>query len=79
MFRNGFAKTAGIFFVLMMLFGSIFQANAVESGNGGAPVSKISSLLPCALKLRTITWQKAGRCLRVRFLYPEVISVHQWI
>jgi hypothetical protein len=74
MIRTRFAKTAGIFFVLMMLFGSIFQAMPLRAADGGAPVSKISSLLSMRVKIKNNYLAKGGTLPRERFLCPEEIS-----
>ena len=70
MIRTRFAKTAGIFFVLMMLFGSIFQALPLRAADNPAPVSKISSLLSMRVKIKNVYLAKGGSASQEKISLP---------
>jgi subtilisin family serine protease len=70
MIRTRFGKAAGIFFILMMLFTSIFGAIPIKAADNIAPSSKVSSLLSLRVKIKTQALAQAGNTPQGNIVLP---------
>ena len=69
MIKTRLGKSAGVFFVLMMLFASIFQTLPLKAADTPPPDSKISSLLSLRTKIKN-NYLKTGSVPQGTIILP---------